>query len=187
MLDEYGFETFEENGFPQGYLITIRTFGTWLHGDKRHSVGRNGTNIYGMPDNPPNEGLEQWMIKEMRQQPRLLDDPERGTVRESIEELCNRKAYPLHAVNVRSNHSHVVLTAQRKPERIIVELKANATKFLRGAGLAGPTERVWSRGQSRRYLWKPRNVHAAVNYVLYAQGDEVFVSEEWEKYALPSG
>ncbi|MFL6466717.1 MAG: hypothetical protein ACJ72Z_02025, partial [Pyrinomonadaceae bacterium] len=98
-----------------------------------------------------------------------------------------RKKHQLHALNVRSNHVHAVLTAQRKPERIIVELKTNATKFLREAGQVGPEERVWSRGKSRRYLWKPRNVIAAVNYVLFGQGDEFFVSEEWERYAVPSG
>ena len=33
MLDEYGFELYEENEFPLAYLLTFRTFGTWLHGD----------------------------------------------------------------------------------------------------------------------------------------------------------
>lgn len=32
MLDEYGFEIYEENEFPIAYLLTFRTFGTWLHG-----------------------------------------------------------------------------------------------------------------------------------------------------------
>jgi hypothetical protein len=33
MLDDYGFEIYEENEFPIAYLLTFRTFGTWLHGD----------------------------------------------------------------------------------------------------------------------------------------------------------
>jgi hypothetical protein len=40
MLDDYGFEIYEENTFPLAYLITLRTFGTWLHGDERGSVSR---------------------------------------------------------------------------------------------------------------------------------------------------
>ena len=32
MLDDHGFEIYENNAFPQAYLLTIRTFGTWLHG-----------------------------------------------------------------------------------------------------------------------------------------------------------
>jgi REP element-mobilizing transposase RayT len=186
MLDDHGFEVFENNSFPQAYLLTIRTFGTSLHGDKRFSVGRNGKNIFGGPAILPNAGLEKWMIDEMRQQARTLNERERRVVQESLEELCGRKDYRLQASNIRSNHGHAVITAQRKPERLIIEMKANATKFLREAGLATETERIWSRGKSRRYLWKPRNVIAAINYVLYGQGEQIFVSEEWEDHVPPA-
>jgi REP element-mobilizing transposase RayT len=182
MLDDYGFEIYENNAFPQAYLITIRTYGTWLHGDRRFSVSRNENNIYGAPAIAPNEGLEKWMIEEMKQTPRLLNSEERQVVQDSIEELCARKTYRLLAANVRTNHARVVLNAQQKPERIVIEIKANATKFLREAGLAAEMEKIWSRGKSRRYLWKPRNVTAAVNYVLYGQGEKIFVSDEWESY-----
>jgi len=37
----------DDNEFPLAYLITIRTHGTWLHGDERGSVDRHGQNIYG--------------------------------------------------------------------------------------------------------------------------------------------
>lgn len=182
MLDDYGFEEFEENQFPRAYLLTPRTFGTWLHGDSRESVARNGRNIYGTPRIPPNERLEKWMAEEMKSPPFLLTRRQRGVVKTSVKELCDRRGYLLHAQNARTNHVHVVLTAQRKPERIIVDLKANATKFLRDAGLVSASERVWSRGRSRRYLWKPRNVVAAINYTLFGQGDIPFVSEEWEDF-----
>jgi REP element-mobilizing transposase RayT len=172
--------------FPQAYLITIRTYGTWLHGDRRFSVDRNENNNYGSPAIPPNKGLEKWMIEELKQPPRLLNDEERKVVQESIEEICGRKGYCFRAANVRTNHAHVVLTAQRKPERITIEIKSNATKFLREAGLATGAERIWSRGQSTRYLWKPRNVVAAVNYVLHGQGESIFVSEEWERFVFSS-
>jgi hypothetical protein len=33
-LDEYGYERWEENTFPLAYLLTFRTYGTWLHGDE---------------------------------------------------------------------------------------------------------------------------------------------------------
>ena len=126
------------------------------------------------------------MIEEMKRPPRLLNKMERTIVEDSIKELCVRKGYGLQASNVRTNHAHSVLTAQRGPERIIIEMKANATKFLREAGLAGETERIWSRGKSRRYLWKPRNVIAAVNYVLYGQREEIFVSDDWEDHVPTS-
>jgi len=40
-LDDYGFEKFEENQFPIAYLLTWRTYGTWLHGDERQSMQRS--------------------------------------------------------------------------------------------------------------------------------------------------
>ena len=49
MLDDYGFEIYEENEFPLAYLLTFRTFGSWLHGDEQESVGRDGRNHYGKP------------------------------------------------------------------------------------------------------------------------------------------
>jgi hypothetical protein len=60
MLDDYGFEIYEENPFPLAYLITLRTFGTWLHGDERGSVGRK-RNVYGRREIAPNHGLEETM------------------------------------------------------------------------------------------------------------------------------
>jgi len=43
---------------PLGYLITCRTYGTWLHGDARGSVDRDH-NVYGTPMRDPNSALQQ--------------------------------------------------------------------------------------------------------------------------------
>ena len=40
-------EDWDYGDMPLAYLITIRTFGTWLHGDPRGSVDRHGRNVYG--------------------------------------------------------------------------------------------------------------------------------------------
>ncbi len=64
-----------------------------------------------------------------------------------------------------------MLSAAQKPERIVDALKANATKALREHGLIEGDTIVWSRGRSRRYLWKPRHVAVAIEYTLYGQGD----------------
>ena len=39
--------SWDGNECPLAYLITIRTFGTWLHGDSRGPVDRDGNNIKG--------------------------------------------------------------------------------------------------------------------------------------------
>ncbi len=174
MLDDHGFEIFETNEFPLAYLITIRTFGTWLHGDKRNSVDRHGKNIYGTPDREPNENLVEIMDAELKQPPTILDELQRKVVDSAINELCSSRKYFLHAVNVRSNHAHAVVTAQTKPERIADALKAFATKKLREENLVSSELKIWSRGRSRRYLWKPRHLELAIDYVLYGQDDLPF-------------
>ena len=178
MFDEYGFEVYEENEFPLAYLITIRTFGTWLHGDERHSVDRHGQNTYGTPDIAPNKKLKQIMEDELKQSPVILNDAQRAVTDTAIKQLCEKRKYFLHAINVRTNHAHAVVTAQMKPERIADAFKAFATKKMREENLFSKELKIWSRGRSRQYLWKPRHVELAIDYVLYGQGDLPFEIED---------
>jgi REP element-mobilizing transposase RayT len=179
MLDDYGFEIYEENEFPLAYLITFRTFGTWLHGDDRSSINRSNRDVPGTVKLDPNVPLREHMLEKMAQPPVILDSVQRRAVTNAIEQLCGQRNYSLHGLNVRTNHVHAVVAAAAKPERIADAMKAFATKRLRELGLVGATERVWSRGRSRRYLWKPLHVEAAVNYVLYCQGDLPFEMDDW--------
>ena len=49
--------------------------------------------------------------------------------------------------------------------------KSYSTRKLRAVGLIGKEVRPWARGKSRRYLWKPKHLARAIDYVLYGQGD----------------
>ena len=173
MLDDCGFEIYENNQFPLAYLLTFRTYGTWLHGDDRHSVDRR-KNIYGTPDIAPQQKLNEAMKSELKQSVIILDELQRTVVESAIKELCEQREYHLQAINVRSNHVHAVVSAQSKPERIADAFKAFATKKLREENLIARELQIWSRGRSNRYLWKPRHVSSAVDYVLYGQGDLPF-------------
>lgn len=174
MLDNHGFELYEENEFPLAYLITIRTFGTWLHGDERNSIDRHGKNVYGTPDISPSPKLDKIMTEELKQPKIIFNDAQRKIVEIAINELCEQRAYYLQALNVRTNHAHAVVSAQMKPERIADAFKAFATKKLREEKLFENKLKIWSRGRSRRYLWKPRHVELAIDYVLFGQGDVPF-------------
>jgi REP element-mobilizing transposase RayT len=177
-LDDYGFEKYETSEFPLAYFITIRTFGTWLHGDERYSVERHGKNVYGTDKISPHRKLNEVMQGNMKKPSFVLNTDQRSIVEIAIRELCEERNYFLHAVNVRSNHVHTVVSAQAKPERLADAFKASATKKLREANLVSRNVNIWSRGRSRRYLWKPRNVEQAIDYVLYSQGDDPFVMDE---------
>jgi REP element-mobilizing transposase RayT len=159
--------------FPLAYLITIRSFGTWLHGDERRAVDRHGFNVYGSPRRPANLKLEGRMKQNMSVAPVVFDRTQCEVVRQAIEEVCDYRGYRLRAMNVRTNHAHAVVSAQIKPEPIADAFKSYSTRNLRLAGLIGKDVRPWAHGRSRRYLWKPHHVERAIHDVLYEQGEEI--------------
>ena len=171
MLDEYGFEKFEENTYPLAYLLTFRTFGTWLHGDQRSANQRVRKHSRSTPRVEPNVPLHERMMESIRHQPTILSPVQRHHVAGAIHEVCAYRGYSMRALNIRSNHGHAVVSAEVKPERIVNEFKAYSTRKLRQEQEFANDQIIWSRGASTRYLWKPRNVEAAIEYVLYSQGD----------------
>jgi len=163
----------DDNEFPLAYLITIRTYGTWLHGDERGSVDRHGKNIYGTSRIAPNARFSKHMKQNTHGPEFLLNGRQRAIIEAAICEVCAVRGYNLRAINVRTNHAHSVVAAKIRPERIINAFKANSTRELRANGLVDDGTSVWSRGGSRRYLWKSHHVDAGINYVLYGQGDDL--------------
>jgi REP element-mobilizing transposase RayT len=169
------YDDWDERRRPLAYLITIRTYGTWLHGDERHSVDtHDNLNVYGMPDRPPNVALENVMSSNLVHRPTIFDKLQRSVVEAAIIEVCEYKKYTLFAQNVRSNHAHVVAASFEKPEKMAENFKKYATRRMRESGLIEKEQKVWSRGCSTRYLWKEKHPALAEQYVLYGQGDEMF-------------
>jgi REP element-mobilizing transposase RayT len=162
---------FDRSEFPLAYLITIRCYGTWLHGDERVAVDRHGLNVYGRRRRLANTKLEDLMRRNMKQDAFLLSDGQRTVVKEAINEVCDYRQYDLWAINVLTSHFHAVVSAQSKPEPIADAFKSYSTRKLRAAGLIDKQVRPWARGKSRRYLRKPKHVSRAIDYVLYGQGD----------------
>ncbi len=162
----------DDNEYPLAYLITIRTYGTWLHGDDRGSVDRHGKNRYGTEKIGSVPTLAAIMTNNADAAEFTLNGRQRNIVEAAIREVCRVREHNLIAINVRTNHVHAVVSARRSPEMLMSAFKANATRELRQQGLIG-SKKVWSRGGSRRYLWKEKSVESAVEYVLYGQGDDL--------------
>ncbi len=123
----------EDNPWPLAYLITFRTYGTWLHGDERYSMDRRGKNIYGTPAIAPNRKLVEIMESKQNVQAFLLDGRQRAAVETAIKACCDLREWALRAINVRTNHAHATVSAARKPEGILNAFKANSTRELRSA------------------------------------------------------
>jgi len=162
---------------PLAYLISFRSYGTWLHGDNRGSIDRFH-NRYGDPYLPQSETWERHNRKQRKADPFILGATERQSVRKAIRETCTIRQWHLHALNVRTNHIHTVVTASCNPGRVLNAFKANATQQLRADQLWQHPSSPWADKGSKVRLWNERSVANAINYVLNGQGGDLSKFED---------
>jgi REP element-mobilizing transposase RayT len=160
---------FNESHIPLAYLITFRCYGTWLHGDERGAVD-NLYNTYGTPFYPRDEQREKEERLRLKQSPVALDEARRIAVDHAVHEVCKHRNWRLRAINVRTNHVHTVVSAPCKPEKVLNDFKAYATRGMRKAGVWKSELTPWAEKGSRRYLWTSKQVERACDYVLNHQG-----------------
>src|SRR2546428_13724781 len=124
---------FNDDHTPLGYLITLRTYGTWLHGDERGSVDRHHRR-HGTPALPPSPRRKQIERNLLKLPPVKLNRGQRAAIDFGIRETCIVRKWDLWALHVRTNHLHCVVTANRTSKTVLSALKANATRSMRAAG-----------------------------------------------------
>ena len=145
--------------YPLGYFLTWTTYGTWLPGDDRGWVDGKTHEIHFVP--APDRELSAQTV--MSEQPITLVPAQRELVDRTIRDHCRIRAWELHAVNVRTNHVHVVLTADRSPDVVMEQFKAWGTRRLKAGD---PRRRKWwTENGSKRYLWTEEALEAAIAYV----------------------
>jgi len=162
---------------PIAYLVTLRTFGTWLHGDARGSHHRRHR-TYGMPPLPERPRLEATERLQAGASAQLLDARSRAIVERVASDVCEYRGWALFAANARTNHVHFVVAAGCAPEQLALSLKSWITRRLVEAGALPPRTRLWSRHASTVYLWTVPSRDRAVRYVIYGQDDESSRSDE---------
>ena len=160
---------------PLAYFLTWTCYGTWLHGDERGSVDRQH-NVPGTAYLPPQPRRRQIESQRLTQAPVTLGPPARSVVEQAVRDHCRHRGWTLLAVNVRSNHVHVVVTCAPDvlPERALLEFKAWSTRRLRGAGHIRADAPVWTRHGSTRWINDSTSLNAAVAYVTEGQSGERF-------------
>jgi REP element-mobilizing transposase RayT len=153
---------------PVAYFLTFRTYGTWLPGDERGFVDhrRDGEDSWARGEDE-RRAAQAGCFRRWTE--RVFGNDERACVNRAMETTCQHRGWTLFACNVRTNHVHVVVSAAEPPERVMVSLKAWATRGLRDEGLVGPEDQVWSRHGSTRYLRDVRAIEAAREYVVNGQ------------------
>lgn len=158
---------------PAAYFITISVYGGRLHGDER---GTSRRTWQADPSQPPVAANALRVATEraaMKNDSPVFRERHRATVGAAIQGVCTNRGWTLHAINVRTNHVHLVVSCQASVEIAMNTFKAWSTRRLREAGLAGADERIWARHGSTRYLWTDKDVEEAVLYVIEGQGRDL--------------
>ena len=74
-------------GDPVAFLLTFRTYGTWLHGNEHGSVD-DDHNAYGTPLLDPDPSKIARETRQMLHPPVVFDDAMRSVVEAAIKDQC---------------------------------------------------------------------------------------------------
>jgi REP element-mobilizing transposase RayT len=151
---------------PLAYFLTWTTYGTWLPGDERGWFEKPGQ--FRPPDPQRKAAAEALMAEE----PCVLDAEQRRLVEQTIAKHCALRGWHLHVVNCRTNHVHVVVTANARPEVVRDQFKAWCTRHLKElqrktSADASLRVRVhwWTERGSERSLNDRNSLTEAIQYV----------------------
>lgn len=152
------------------YHITWTTYGTWLHGDSRGWV------LWGDAGIKPDAERERAARQRMVEAAVILTEEQRVLVEQTIREHCRLRGWVLRAVNVRSNHIHVVVSAAAPAHEVMNQFKAWCSRKLSdSAGLVTPVARKAGRrrwfteGGDHRSIDSEEYLSNAVRYVVEGQ------------------
>lgn len=147
---------------PIAFFLTWATYGTWLPGDPRGWVEYH--HGWHLPD----------PVLLLEAQSRMADDAcilsisERQLVEMQAAETCAHRGWALHAVNCRSNHMHLVVSARdTHPNKIRVDIKAWCTRRLKAHDPG--RKHWWAERGSQRYIFSEERLRAVIHYVTTAQ------------------
>ena len=158
------------NDEPLAFFLTWTTYGSWLPGDERGWVKWHD----GFQQ--PNERIRKAAAAKMVETEIALDTEQRNIVEQTVTRHCEIRGWYLHAVNCRTNHVHVVVTAANyDPETVRDQFKSWCTRKLKererqkGCHEDDMRQHWWTEGGSQRSIDDEDSLEAAIEYVLDAQ------------------
>jgi hypothetical protein len=144
------------------FFLTWTTYGTWLPGDERGWVWK------GKGFQPADSAKRRLAQRRMTEAECALDEEQRTLVERTIKDHCDIRGWQLHAINCRTRHVHVVVSADREPEDIRDQFKAWCTRKLnelQRSRNAQPRDKWWTERGSQRFLGDEESLEAAIHYV----------------------
>jgi REP element-mobilizing transposase RayT len=149
---------------PLAYFLTWTTYGTWLPGDERGWVHHSGK-ARGISRREGEPSLKEAAERALKTSPVVFSPEDRTLVESQIRETCRFRGWTIHALEVRTNHIHIVLTARNAmPEKAMDDLKAWGTRALNQRHGKRPS--WWTRGGSKRWINTDDSLATVIQYVL---------------------
>ena len=117
------------------------------------------------------------MRERMTDEPVEFDLAQRQLVEQTIDDHCRIRSWSLHARNARSNHIHIVVTAEQPPEVVMSQLKAWCSRKLSDTAGFSSEGRAKHAGRRKWFtehgstMWinDEDYFHHAIRYVLEGQ------------------
>jgi REP element-mobilizing transposase RayT len=148
---------------PLAYRITWRTYGSWLPGSNDGWVKHKTLGIREV-----SEPLEKHARTLMTQDAVELNAGQRAIVEQTIRDHCRIRGWTLHAANARSNHVHVVVSADIHPNQVMSQFKAWCSRHLIKATELPPAK-WWAIHGSTKWINDPTYLEDAIRYVVEGQ------------------
>ncbi len=147
------------------YFLTWTTYGSWLHGDERGSVD-DRHNTPGRPVLPQDTPRSRWMQHRLGHESLVLNAAQRRLVEDAVRSQASHRRWSIHALNVRTNHVHIVVSASSlQPEVVVQQFKSWATRALRAAEMFDAAQPVWTKMASTRWINDEASLVKAIDYV----------------------
>lgn len=101
----------------------------------------------------------------------VMNDAARASVAHTMREHAAIRGWTIVALNVRTNHVHVVVDCKEKhtPEQAMQQFKMWSTRRLHEAGIVTRTSHLWTDHGSTRYIKGADSLMSAVHYAEHCQ------------------
>ncbi len=183
---------------PERYwLITRRTYGSWLPGDERGFVSpvrdQQGVevihNIPGTAYDANMPKLKRYAESQLKCDPIRLALAQAECLLNQFQETSRYREWQLLAVAVMADHVHVVVGVPGDPDPsdILGDLKSYGSRSLNKKWTKPKSETWWAESGSKRKLPTPDAVLAAINYVVEQEYPLIIWTAPIPELSLPGG
>lgn len=149
---------------PLAYFLTWTTYANHLRGHRSGSTDHR-RDQQGNAQILPSTRLEQRERNRLSGRPYTLTPQARTVVAQAISTHAGFKQWEILAIEVRSNHVHLLIRSSTPPEAVMTSCKRWATKALRETSLLGKDAKAWTRHGSTRWINDEDSLIKAFQYI----------------------